>query len=846
MELSADDDDSLAGQPVGPGHGRRAPDARRDLIGVAVAAALIALAIAFGAQRGRRALAVVARTTDLTSLSGPAAKYTLFPTSGRIEAAARDGRSRLEIEMSLVVDGTERPLVMRRGDLHVKDKSTLVGEFPIELGEERATGTLELRMDPASDVLTASLAVAHEAGSSDHTYALRFSVAPEGRTVFVPGSGEVGDAMNAQAARTIVIDDDAHPFAMFSSQGALSIRETEPDTDQPGARPRLVVSARTETALKRARGAVAGKPARLDIGVLVGGSSQSVWGRLYHLSHVGVAKVNGVVTGTHERAHVMGLDEEGHQQVRAITDANGRFSIDAPTTAVQWFAALEAVHTSAPVRFTPGTPWDLKLDVSAGGELYVKVTDPDTNQPLVARLIVKGIEGTPDPSFGPDYRASGAGPLMDILDGEVKTPLPSGKYRVAATKGIEWSIDAQAIEIISGHTKTLELQPRHVVATPGLIGCDLHVHARPSFDSPVTPEDRVLSLISAGIDFAVPTEHNMIGDYTPALDVLRLTKQLAHVPGVEVTTYNPRFGHFGVFPTPVNAGVPPFKGTTINAVAAASKRGDPNRVFQVNHPRLPQNIGYFNIINFDPKRGTSLSALPFDTIEVYNGYELGRRELTERVMDDWFTILNLGKHMAATGSSDSHRIQYQWAGYPRTYAMVDPKAAGDTGQPIDTKEVVAALKKGRGFVSSGPMIDFEIVSAGRGAKPGDEMPRSSNVNAKLKVRAAPWLDVTSIEIIAGVPPPPPPHGAYATVVSGTQSLFKQAVASQPTQMGREEGKLEELHARTVRFDNDSIPLKIPDGAKWVIVIVRGERAMDDALPFMQIQPLAFTNPIYLH
>ncbi|HVH47743.1 MAG TPA: CehA/McbA family metallohydrolase [Labilithrix sp.] len=821
----------------------RDPSSRRDLFGVAFVAALIALALAFGAQRGRRTLAVVARTTDVTTLAGNVAGYTLFPTSGRLEIASRDSRSRLEVEMSLVVDGIERPLAMRRADVHVKDKSTLVGEFPIELGEERATGTLELRMEPATDLLTASLAVAHEAGSSDHTYALRFGLAPEGRSVFVPGRGEIGDVANT-LARTIVVDDDAHPFAFVSTQGPLSIAETEPDTDQPGARPRLVVSARTETALKRAMGAAAGKPARLDIAILVGASSQALWGRLYQLSHVSVAKVSGIVTGTQERAHVVALDEEGRPQVRAVVDAQGRFMIEAPTTAVQWFAALESIHTSAPVRFTPGTPWELKLDVSAGGELHVKVTDGDTRQPLVGRLIVKGIEGTVDPSFGPDYRASGAGPLMDILEGEVRTPLPAGKYRVAVSKGIEWSIDSQVVEIVSGHTKAIELAPRHVVPTPGLIGCDLHVHARPSFDSPVTPEDRVLSLVSAGVDFAVPTEHNMVGDYGPPLEVLHLTKQLAHVPGVEVTTYNPRFGHFGVFPYNPNAGVPPFKGTSVGAVVSAAKRGDPSRIVQVNHPRLPQNIGYFNIVNFDPKSGRAPGIPAFDTIEVYNGYELNRRELTERVMEDWFALLNFGRRMAATGSSDSHRIQYQWAGYPRTYALVDARSAGDTGQPIDTKEVVASLKKGRSFVSSGPIIELELTEGGRAAKPGDELPRGGTLGGRIRVRAAPWIDVTSVEIIAGLPPGPPPSHAYNPTPGGVVSLFKASVPSRPLEMQREEASLEELHSRTVRFERE-LSLKTPEGARWVIAIVRGERAMDDALPFMPIQPLAFTNPIYL-
>lgn len=816
--------------------------ARRDTFGAAVVAALVALALAFGAQRGRRAVPAAARAGEVTTLAGPLARYTLRPTSGRVEIETPDGASRLDLDMSLVVDGVERPLVMRRADVHLKDKNTLAGELPIELGDERATGTFELRMDPTSDVVTASLSVLHEAGSSAHSYALRTSVAPEGRTVFVPGVGEVNDIASVEA-KTVTVDDDVHPFALVSTQGALAIAEQPPDTDQPGARPRLVVSAKSETAAKRAAGAVAGKPARLDLSVVVGASSQKLWGRLERILHGQVARVSGVVTGSKERAHVVALDEEGRPQLRFVADAQGRFVVDAPPTAVQWYAALEAVHTSAPVRFLPGTPWDLKLDVSAGGELHVKIFDVDTKAPLVARLNVKGVAGTLDPTFGPDYRASGAGPLMDVLEGEVTTPLPAGRYRVLATKGMEWSIDAEEVEIVSGKAKAIELGLRHVVPTPGVVGCDLHVHARPSFDSPVTPEDRVLSLVSAGVDFAVPTEHNVVGDYTPAVELLRLGKSLAHVTGVEVTTYNPRFGHFGVFPWSPTNGVPPYRGTTAAAIIGAARRtgGDPVRVVQVNHPRLPSGIGYFGVTSFDPRSGRIPAGMrtDFDTIEVYNGYDMANRPRVEQVMEDWFSLLNLGKRIAATGSSDSHRIQYQWAGYPRTFALVDAKAAGDTGQPIDTREVVSAIKRGRSFVSSGPLIDFEL---GR-AKPGDEVPARPPrgvVAGKLRVRAAPWVDVTSVEILAGVPALPPAKDVAGTVTS----VFKRAVPSVPTKLGDEDGTLDEAAARMVRLEAD-LSLELPEGARWVLVVVRGDRPLDDALPFMPVQPLAFTNPIWI-
>ena len=822
----------------------------RDVFGVAIVAALIALALAFGAQRGRRAVPAAARAGEVTELGGLVARFSMFATSGRLAVESADGRSRVDLEMSLVVDGVERPLVMRRADLQLRDKLTLAASFPIEIGEERANGALELRMDPSSDVLTASVVVTPDTGSNAHTYALRFGFAPSGRTLFVPGAGTIAD-LGTTEARAVMIDDDIHPISLLGAKGPLGVTEIPPDLDQAGAQPRIVVSSHKETAAQRSPGA-APKPARLDIALLVGTSDQLVWGRLYKLLRAPVARVNGIVTGTHERAHVIGLDEDGRPQVRVPVDAQGRFSIEAPTTAVQWFAALEAAHTSAPVRFTPGTAWDLRLDVSPGGEIKVRVIDGDTNQPIVARLIVKGVEGTIDPSFGPDYRASGAGPLMDVLEGEVATPLPAGKYRVAATKGLEWSIDAEVVEVQSGHTKVVDLALRHVVPTPGVVGCDLHVHARPSFDSPVTAEDRVLSLVSAGVDFAVPTEHNIVGDYAGPLEVLRLTKQLATVTGVEVTTYNPRFGHFGVFPYPASAGVPPFKGTTAAGVFGAAHRGDATRVFQVNHPRLPSGIGYFHVVGFDPKVGRIPVGMrtDFDTLEVYNGYDLATRGRTEQVLEDWFALLTLGKRYAATGSSDSHRIQYQWAGYPRTMVTVDPKSAGDTGQPIETAAVVAAIKKGHGFVTSGPTIELELGPESKPARPGDELPAPRGPLAgKLRVRAAPWIDVTSVEVIAGIPAPPPAPGsasgaALVPAAGRREVLYKTKIPSRPTKLGKEEGTLEEAAARTMRLETDLV-LTVPEGARWIVVVVRGDRQLDDALPFMPIQPLAFTNPVWL-
>ncbi|MCL2777439.1 MAG: CehA/McbA family metallohydrolase [Polyangiaceae bacterium] len=814
----------------------------KDILGV-VLPILFTAAIAIVVLRDFQGLSRHARTGEVVELGGPLARALFSPALGHLTMRTLDGRSELDVELSLVVDGAERPFRVPESDIELQ-QGRWSATFPIPIGDEHSVGFLELKMDSSSSLsqgLAISLVVTPDGRSVAHSYALSLGMAPGSRAVFVPGTGLLSD-LGDVTARAVVLDDDVHPFAMASAdptQAMPKISLRAPDVDEAGARPRLVVSSSTENAPEaHEKGAgAAARPVRLNLSLLVGSSSQAIWGPVYSLLHVDTALVSGMVTGARTRTRVVARDDHGRPNVRASTDEKGRFRIDTPKTATSFSAELDSGAQSPPIRFLPGAPGDLTLDVSPPGELRARVVDVDTKEPIVARLLVKGIDGTIDPNFGPDYRASGAGPLMDVLGGPVTTPLPVGHYRVAATHGIEWSIDAQTIEITSNQTTDVELELRHVVPTPGMVGCDLHVHASPSFDSPVTPEDRVLSLVAAGIDFAVPSEHNIVGDYGPAARYLNMGRQFSFVTGVEVTTESPSIGHFGVFPYPLGLEVPPFVGTTASAVFSAARRGEPNGIVQVNHPRMQMGIGYFEMAGFDPKSGHIPEGMQdnFDTLEVYNGYESHHIAEVLRVMEDWFALLNLGKHYAATGSSDSHRIQYQWAGYPRTFALIDPTAAGDTGLPIDTREVVAAVKKGRSFVSSGPVIELSLRTAGKTATPGDELPLPhGKLLGKLRVRAAPWVDVTSVDLVAGISTPAP---------GITQGIFHETVPSRPTFLGKEEGTREESAQRAIRFEAD-LDVVLPENAHWIVAIVRGDRPLDDALPFMPIQPLAFTNPIW--
>ena len=828
---------------------------RGDWIATAILAGLLGFALTRGAGRATprppRGAAIAKNAPRLGPFAIEPARVTAIH--------AADGYA-VPMDLGLVVDGDVHPVAL--DGVAPSSDGSVSGTFEVDLEREAIAGTVTFRLDaskPTSPVLVAELSLTDPLATAAHTLALAVEL-EGGAPAFVSGVGEISDAARV-TGRVTVREDDAHPFGVVSAQGALDVRRhpTHGPDDEHGDGPMdLVLSSPP-----------AREAANADLRIALAGTMDDLWGTLFAQGQIPTERVHGVVTGTRGvRAHVFGLDASGAPSVRSVVDDQGRFALDVPRTVNKWYAAESLDRTSAPIVFEPGTAWDLRLDVSPGGELRVRIVDPDTRAPLTARLIVHGIDGTLDPSFGPDYRASGAGPIVDALRGEVATPLPAGRYRVSATKGIEYTVDAKTIELAGDRTASLELHLRHVVPTPGVLGCDLHVHARPSFDTPVSVEDRVLSLAAAGVDFAVPSEHNVVGNYAPALESLDLAREMSSVPGVEITTFNPHFGHFGLFPYPLDKTVPPFRHTNPSAIFDAARRGDPNRILQVNHPRLTKEIGYFDAMGFEPYgRPPPRMRTDFDSIEVYNGYEMQSQERVDLVLRDYFGLLNANdrrRHITATGSSDSHSIQYQWAGYPRTMVSIGKAADADL-TALDPLDVVANLKRGHAVVTSGPIVEVEARSGAKNeeiAHPGDELVlRSDGASiAHIRVRAAPWIDVTSVEIV---------------VDGSTSSRFD--VASQPTKTGNESGTLDEAAARTVRFERDlqlpfsresqlsttnpdshsasnnqGSPLH-PNDPKWQVadtrrhwfmVIVRGTRRIDDVLPFMPVAPMAITNPIW--
>lgn len=463
----------------------------------------------------------------------------------------------------------------------------------------------------------------------------------------------------------------------------------------------------------------------------------------------------------------------------------------------------------------PGGEDDAEIAVRAGQRVPAKLFAPvpgrlkfsivDTNgAALPVRLSVRGIAPTPDPELGPVEQGSGVKNVLYTRAGAGEVELPPGRYRVVASHGSEYELSQHDIEVDSANGAALRAVLTRSVDTRGWVACDFHLHSAPSHDSGVTLEDRVLSLLAEGIEFAVPTDHNHITDYSQAILHHGAGDEIASTPGVEITTTS--WGHFNAYPYPLRAPKPPFSGVNPVEIFATVRARAPGAVIQVNHPRMP-GVGYFNRIELNAATGaaaTEGASFEFDALEVVNGYDLEAPKLIDENLKEYFTLLNHGRRYTATGNSDSHRLIINWAGYPRTYVRVP----GDRPGQVSGVDVARAIAAGHAQVSNGIFLS---IAANGTAGPGDLI-NGARVTLQVEARAPSWVDLGQVQVwVNGV--------LYA----------KSPAIAKPAPGGR-------------LIFNVEVELKLDS---WLVVVARGDEPMNAMFLGRRVLPFAFTNPLFI-
>lgn len=440
------------------------------------------------------------------------------------------------------------------------------------------------------------------------------------------------------------------------------------------------------------------------------------------------------------------------------------------------------------------------------GELRWRVTEKGKGL-LPAKVLVRAL-AAPPVDLGEDRDEGVAVDAVYSL-GEGSIPLAPGKYRVIVQHGFEFTAVEKDATIDANKTTKIEATLERAIDTKGFLSADLHVHAIPSFDAPTPLDSRVRSLAAVGVEVAVATDHNAVTDYRPVIGELGLSSRMASVVGDEITTKGVFWGHFNAFPLAPDAAAVVFENVTPSTIFAAARGASaPGReaIVQVNHPRMGE-IGYFELLHLDDKdvKGwvarSPLADMNFDALEVFNGDHYDHVAKVERVLEDWYALLNAGYIETATGNSDSHKAEYQEAGVPRNYVLVPNDDPGS----FDEAAFVEAIRKHRVTVSSGPFVTIEAGSA----RIGDVI-APGKVKLRVKVQAPPWVDVDKVEIV------------------------KRGVVVKTWTTGFQQG--------AVRLDEEADI----DGAPgdWVIAVARGSKPMS-YLYRRGATPFAFTNPIFV-
>jgi predicted metal-dependent phosphoesterase TrpH len=420
--------------------------------------------------------------------------------------------------------------------------------------------------------------------------------------------------------------------------------------------------------------------------------------------------------------------------------------------------------------------------------LSLRAFDASSRTPLAvrARLVPRSLLGEAE--------------VHVAVSGRLDLTPRAGDYQLVVTHGPEWSIHELSLSLAPGSARRVVALLEREVAAQRWTAVDPHVHSDHSPDADLSLAERAASLKAEDVHFAVLTDHNTVTrsalEHLAALDI-------GSLPGVEVTTWQPEFGHFNVFPA---LRAPKYRHTH-EAELLRELRRDPQAFVQINHPRLEQHIGYFELRARPQARRHHApdkpKPLPFDGIEVWNGYDLTRPARRDAMFQEWLSLLAQGQRIVATGGSDSHHLRLPYAGYPRTYVDVPRVAARDE------KRVLSALRAGRSFISSGPILELSA----SGHVPGDTLrvpPGQTHVAVEVRVAGPRWMDLAEVELW----------------------LDQRCVAR---------AKLPEAGARVLPIQF-SLPVRRQHA---LVAVVRGTRGMRALLGRDSAEPFAFTNPIWL-
>lgn len=533
------------------------------------------------------------------------------------------------------------------------------------------------------------------------------------------------------------------------------------------------------------------------------------------------------------------------------------------------------------------------------GQVTIDIVD-ESGRPVPSKVTFFG-EGGLKSDYGDPYVGGSPSEVMFTETGHMDVVLPPGRYTAVATRGLEYEIDEAELTVTETGVNRMTMQVVRSVDTTGFVSADLHVHGINSFDSGTKLSDRVVTMVAEGVEFFTSTDHDYLTDYAPTVEDLGLERWVRTAVGLETTTLElghflgfPMAAHTredqgGAFDW---TGLTPDE--ILDELEDLGVAAGYQPVRMVAHPR-DGILGLFDQFGFDPITGEidtpTLSLVnevlrdpteytdSYEALEVLNGkrfefirsptqaeldesrqgnlvpsYRLIERSAQEQEdmqagvyrlgyghegqVDDWFTLLNLGKRITAVGNSDTHGKFAIEAGCPRNFVA----SATDDPAYLDEQAVADAVRDGHVVASYGPFIRF--TANGPENIVGSEIEDTDGtVDLRIEVQAPLWMEVDRVELYQ--------NGTLIHEWAGLEDDVYRLVAELPVTIEKDswfvvialgDGDLSPLFSPV-----EMPPVQLQDVVTEALVDVPGLSSfLAPAAPIARegvVVPFALTNPI---
>ena len=463
---------------------------------------------------------------------------------------------------------------------------------------------------------------------------------------------------------------------------------------------------------------------------------------------------------------------------------------------------LRRVSTrGGPVQDLPVRAWDFGVPLAR-----VRITTRRAGEasPVPARLEVLDSIGHPAVVPGVFPRSDGThGRIYFYSPGvvEVEVPAaPAGEVRITATHGFASAPASVAVPVAAGETAEAELvfEPLWDPRAAGYRSGDHHFHLNYGGPTRLSPDDLELLLAAEDLDIGTPLMANLHHRRNDAefFADRRLDRVPAVLFGQEIRSHF--LGHLGLigiesafWPWFWGPGYPVYEADdrpNLEALAHSRRQGG---VSSYMHPvSRPDPFGSEGGLGSIP-----ISVIPDAVLGDLDSLEVACLWTNEfGTADLWHRVLNLGVPLAASAGTDV------MLDYHRTMAVGTTRIYVHAPGPFRLGPYLEALRAGRSFVTTGPLLDFRL----EGERPGGAVSRSGEASWTLTLAST--GPVEQVELLV--------NGAVVETVRGLEGAGVRELAG---------------------------TLALPSGG-WVAVRAHGG---EEAWPGMNGSVFAQTSPVWI-